>query len=105
MKEKQQHQRGHIWRVGKSWFARWYREEYETGASGERQIVRKQHAEKLCEYGDRYRAKRDVQPLLDAKLLTANEGRDRPESTLSVAAYGEDHFLPHAEKELKASTA
>jgi integrase len=105
MKEKQQHQRGYIWRVGKSWFARWYREEYETDAGGERQIVRKQHAEKLCEYGDRYRAKRDVQPLLDAKLLTANEGRDRPESTLSVAAYGEDHFLPYAEKELKASTA
>ncbi len=99
------HQRGHIWRAGKSWYGRWYQDELETGADGARVVVRCQHAEKLCEYGDRYRSKKDVQPLLDRKLAPLNEGRARPESTLSVAEYGDKLFLPYAERELKPSTA
>jgi integrase len=99
------HQKGHIFRVGKSWFGRWYRDELEPAPDGGKQIRRRQHAEKLCEYGNRYRTKKDVQPLLDAKLLPANEGRDRPESTLTVAEYAEKFFIPYAERELKESTS
>jgi integrase len=98
-------QRGHIWRVGKSWFGRWYREELERGPDGNFQVVRRQHAEKLAEYCDSYRAKKDVQPLLDAKLRRLNEGRSSPESTLSIKEYAETFFLPYCDRELKPSTS
>jgi integrase len=45
-----------------------------------------------------------VQPLLDVKLRSSNEGRCSPESTLSVSEYAETFFLAFAEKELKPST-
>ncbi len=99
------HQTGYIWRIGKSWYGRWYREELSRGPDGSNQIVRRQHAEKLCEAGDRYRCKKDVQPLLDAKLLPLNEGRCAPEGTLSVRDYTEQYFLPYVDRELKPSTA
>jgi integrase len=98
-------QRGQIFRVGRSWYGRWRRDELEADADGSRVVVRRQHAEKLCEYGDRYRSKKDVQPLLDVRLQPINEGRSRPESTLSVAEYGQNYYLPYAEKELKPSTS
>ena len=60
--------------------------------------------ERLCEYSDRYRSRKDVQPLLDAKLAPINEKRARPEGTLTVAVYGQDYFLPFVERELKPST-
>ena len=102
--EKSKHQKGQIFRVGKSWFGRWRRDELETNADGEKVVVRRQHCEKLCEYGDRYRSKKDVQALLDGKLRPLNEGRCAPESTLAVSEYGENFFLPYAERELKPST-
>jgi integrase len=91
---------GYIWRVGRSWFGRWYQDEKIDGVT-----VRKQHSEKLCEFGDRYRSKNDVRPLLAQKLAPINEGRRRPESTSSVWKYAEEFFLPYAESELKPSTA
>ncbi len=71
---------------------------------GSKVRIRRQHAEKLAEIGDRYRSEKDVRPLLDAKLQALNEDRERPESTLSVSDYGDDFFLPYAERELKPST-
>lgn len=97
--------RGHIFRAGKSWHGRWWREELEKDADGNSRVVRRQHAEKLCEVGDRYRSKKDVQPLLDGKLWSQNEGRSSPESTLTLAKYGDEFFMPYADRELKKSTA
>jgi integrase len=99
------HQSGYIWKSGKSWYGRWRRDELETKPDGSKVVVRRQHAKKLCDFGDRYRSKKDVQPLLDSKLQALNEGRSSPESTLSVAEYGEKFFLPYVERELKPSTA
>jgi integrase len=93
------HQSGYVWRVKKSWYGRWYRNEIENGI-----VVRGQHSEKLCEYGNRYRSKQDVLPLLAKKLAPVNEGRTSAESMLSIAKYFEDFFLPYAEAELKPST-
>lgn len=103
-KQRVRQQRGQIFRAGKSWYGRWRRDELDTKPDGSKIIVRRQHAEKLCEYGDRYRSKKDVQPLLDIKLKPLNDGRWIPESTLPVADYGDNHFLPYAERELKPST-
>jgi integrase len=101
---KVKHQKGQIFRIEKSWYGRWRRDELETNAAGEKVVVRRQHCEKLCEYGDRYRSRKDVQPLLDGKLQPLNEGRAAPESTLAVSEYGDKHFFPYAERELKPST-
>lgn len=102
--QKVRNQKGQVFRSGKSWYGRWRRDEFKTNADGSMIVVRRQHAEKLCDYGDRYRCKKDVQPLLDVKLRPLNEGRCVPESALAVAEYGEKFFLPYAERELKPST-
>ncbi len=94
------HQTGYIWRVGKSWFGRWYRDEIQNGAT-----VRVQHSEKLCAVSDQYRTKKDVRPLLDEKLVAVNAGRSSAESTLSIVEYTERFYLPWVESELEASTA
>src|SRR6266480_435846 len=54
------HQTGHIFRSGRWWFGRWRRDELVKGDEGESRVVRKQHCEKLAEYSDRYRCKKDV---------------------------------------------
>lgn len=102
--KRQQKGNGHVFRSGKSWFGRWWRDEFEKDAEGNSHIVRRQHCEKLCEVSDRYRTRRDVQPLLDKKLQALNAGLATAESTLTVAEYGDKHFLPYAERELKPST-
>jgi integrase len=93
------HQEGYVWRVGRSWYGRWYRNEFEQGIR-----VRRQHSEKLAEYGDRYRSEKDVRPLLAEKLKPVNDDRAPAESTLTIVQYFDGHFLPYAESELKAST-
>lgn len=98
------HQKGYVWRIGHSWFARYYQDELET-VDGISRVVRRQHAERLCEYNDAYRSKADVRPLLEEKLRPINERRSGPEGTLSVVDYAEKYFLPYAERELKPSTA
>ncbi len=98
------HQAGHIFRSGRFWYGRWRRDELEKGEDGEMRVVRKQHSEKLAEYSDRYRCKRDLKPLLDAKLKPMNDGSSSPESTLSVADYGDKYFFPYADREFKPST-
>jgi integrase len=105
---KAKHQKGQIFlvrnKVGRTWYGRWRRDELETTADGSKVVVRRQHCEKLAEYSDTYRSKKDVRPLLDEKLRPLNEGRCAPESTLSVAEYTERFFLPWAKRELKPST-
>lgn len=98
-------QRGHIFKKKRVWFARWRRDEIVKDADGNPRLVRRQHCEKLCDVSDRYRTKRDVQPLLDEKLQPLNEGRESPESTLSVSEYAEKFFLPWADRELRPATA
>jgi integrase len=93
------HQTGYIWRVGRSWYGRWYRAEIVDGV-----MKRVQHSETLAAYSNRYRSKKDVKPLLDEKLKPVNEGRCSAESTLSVVEYTDRFYLPWAESELKAST-
>lgn len=90
---------GYIWKVGRSWHGRWREDVLEDGC-----VVRKQRSAKLAEVCDRYRSEKDVRPLLADKLRPINEGRTRPESTLAVAAYVEEFYLPFVEENLKPST-
>jgi integrase len=93
------YQNGYIWRKGKNWYGRWWDDVIENG-----QIVRKQCARKLAEYSDQYRTERDVRPLLVPILRPLNEGKTRPESTLSVAKFVDDHYFPFVEENYKPST-
>jgi integrase len=117
-------QRGQIFRSGKGWYGRWRRNELvEVGDlskterreleahgilkadhDGSKVVLRRQHCEKLATFGDRYRRKSDCQAILDGTLVAINEVRESPESTLTVADYTENHFLPYAKSELKPST-
>jgi integrase len=103
--EKQKHQTGYIYKRGKSWFGRFWREELEAQPDGSKLVVRRQRAVKLCQYSDRYRSKRDVRPLLDDKLKPLNSGHCSATSTLSITNYINDYFLPYAQAKLKPSTA
>jgi integrase len=94
------HQQGYVWRKGRSWYGRWREDVLIDG-----RVVHKQRSRKLADYCDRYRSARDVQPLLDDILRPLNEGRATPESTMTVAQFVEQFFLPHADAELKPSTA
>jgi integrase len=118
-------QRGQIFRSGKNWYGRWRRDELvavtelskterreleargvlNAEHDGSKVVVRRQHCEKRATFGDTYRRKSDCQSILDAKLLSANEGRESPESTLTVADHAENYFLPYAKSEPKQSTA
>src|SRR5215468_1293627 len=91
---------GYIWRVGGSWYARWREDVLEDG-----EVVRRQHSEKLADVCDRHRTKADVRPLLVQKLRPINERRTRPESTLPVAEFVENYYLPYMRENYKPSTS
>lgn len=92
-------QHGTIKRIGRSWYGRWREDVIENG-----QTVRKQRFEKLCDVDDRYRTKTDVRPLLAEKLRESNEGRTDARSSLTLAAFVTDFYLPYGRENLKPST-
>jgi integrase len=76
---------------GRRWFARY-------------RIAGKMVFCDLAPVNDAYRAKKDVQPLLDEILLPVNAGKVKPESTQTVAEFAEGHWLPWARENCKPST-
>ncbi len=84
---------------GERWLARWREEVIKDG-----QLKRKLRFRDLAPVNDAYRTKKDVQPLLDEILAPINAGKARPESTLSVFDYGEEHWLPWVRANCKPST-
>jgi hypothetical protein len=76
---------------GKRWFARY-------------RIAGKMVFRDLAPVGDTYRYRNDVQGLLDEILAPVNAGRVKPESTMKVADYGENHWLPWVRENCKPST-
>jgi len=93
------HQEGYIWRKGGNWYGRWWDAVVEDG-----RVVRRQKARRLAPYCDRYRSERDVRPLLDEILRPINEGKAKPESTLPVATFVENYYLPFAQENCRPST-
>jgi integrase len=93
------HQDGYIWKKGHAWYGRWYED-----IIVDDEVLRQAKARKLAPVNDRYRNKSDVQPLLDELLKPINEGRAKPEGSMTVARYYENLFLPYVKTELKPST-
>jgi len=94
------HQQGYIFRKGRNWYGRWWDDLMVDG-----EVLRKQRCEKLAEVSDRYRSKADVRPLLADKLRPINEGKTRPESTLPIAEFVEEFYLPFVSENFKPSTS
>jgi len=84
---------------GERWLARWREDVIEDG-----QVKRKMRFRDLAPVCDTYRTEKDVQPLLDEILQPINAGKVKPESTLTVAEYGENYWLPWVRENCKPST-
>ena len=92
-------QNGTIKRIGKSWYGRWREDAIVDG-----KIQRVQKFVKLADVDDRYRTKADVRPLLDEKLRPLNEGRSDARSTLTLALFVSEYYLPYGRESFKPST-
>src|SRR5215471_11327892 len=89
---------------GQRWLARWREEIDVKTEDGRHERKRKLRFRDLAPVNDRYRTEKDVQPLLDEILAPINTGKAKPESTLSVFDYGEEHWLPWVRENCKPST-
>lgn len=85
---------------GERWFARWRETVIEHGK--EKRKLRFRDLAPVC---DRYRTERDVQGLLDDILQPINAGTAKPESTLTVADYANEFWLPWTKENCKDSSA
>src|SRR5713226_8630967 len=97
-------QKGHIWAVGKMWYGRWATDETQSDGT----VKRVQRSKALAEVGDRYRSKKDVQPILDEIIRELGEASGQAvdaRATMPVATFIKNVYLPHAGDVLKPSTA
>ncbi|MGB2665780.1 MAG: tyrosine-type recombinase/integrase [Candidatus Acidiferrum sp.] len=92
-------QSGYVFKKDGSWFLR-YRDARIVGGVN----VRKQICQRLAAVCDRYRSARDVQPLADEILAPINSGKAKVESTLTIAEFAEQHWLPWVRENCKPST-
>jgi integrase len=85
------HQKGYIFQQHGAWHLRY-------------RVAGKQVCQKLAEYSDRYRSKRDVRPLADEILEPLNAGR-QVNGPMTLQAYVEGIYFPSIEPpKLKPST-
>lgn len=84
-------QKGYIKKSHGAWFGIYYRDEMQPDGT----IKRVQKCKKLADYGDRYRAKKDVKSLLEAILRPINDGKVTATATMSLTEFVEKEWLPY----------
>jgi integrase len=92
-------QKGFIFKKGGNWFLRYRDDVIEDG-----RVIRKQCCKKLAPVSDQYRTEKDLRGLVEEILGPINSDKVRPESTLIVAEYGENHWLPWVRENCKPLT-
>ena len=92
-------QDGYVFKKRGSWFLR-YRDNFIVNG----EVVRKQTCKRLTAVCERYRTRKDMQPLVDEILSPVNSGKAKPESTLTITEFAEDHWLPWAKENCKPAT-
>lgn len=92
-------QDGQLKRVGNCWLLRYYEEVLENGKPVKRRVARK-----IATYGDGYRTKADVAPLVKKFLAPINARLARPQSSDTVKEYIENVYLPVCQTKLRPST-
>jgi integrase len=95
-------QSGYLFHRGKSWFLRYCDDVRERDGTVKRKLI----CRKLdVEYGGEYRTKASVNLFAQEILAPVNAGLLNPQSTMLVADFVEQTFLPqYADKQLRAST-
>jgi integrase len=92
-------QKGQIKRRGNTWLVRYWVDVLAPDGT----VTRKRIAKRLAAVGGEYRTAASVQRLADELLAPINAGA-AAESTLTLSAYVEKHYLPSAIARLKPST-
>jgi integrase len=92
-------QRGNIFRIGGSWYLRYYQDEMKDGKPARRRVCTK-----LTRYSGAYRSKKDVFPLVEQILSPVNAGVLQPESSLTITEFVEQYYMPGRKKKLRPST-
>jgi integrase len=100
MSSSRQHQRGHIFLKGATWYLR-YRQ-YEIGSDGKEHLIQRCH--KLAVNAGRFRSKRAVKTLADEFLAPLNNGTVTSESAMSVVEFWDDRYLPFITAQKRPST-
>ena len=95
------HQKGHVFRKGKSWFVRFYDDLLQPDGT----IERTQVCKKVIECDGEFRSKSSVKSLV-AELLanSINSGRSDPRSTMRVSDFVEQVHLPAIERDVRPAT-
>ncbi len=85
----------------RAWFGKWREDVLQPDGSVKRKLVTR----KLADICDQYRTERDVRPLLDDILRPLNEGKVDARSTMTLARFVDEIYMPqYVEVELKPST-
>jgi integrase len=92
-------QKGFLFKKCGGWFLKYRDTVIEDG-----QLVRRQMCKRLTDVSDRYRTPRDLEALKNEILNPINTGRVRAESTVTVAEFAENNWLPWARENCKPST-
>ena len=100
MKRSRRHQKGHVFRKGKSWYLRYY--DYEIQTDGTIKLVSK--CRKLVAYGGDYRSKKAAQVLADEFLAPINNGTLTPLSTIKLTQFVNSVYLPFVKAHKRPST-
>ena len=95
-------QKGYVFHRYKSWFVRYCDDVLQPDGTIKRKLVCK----KLdVEYGGEYRTKKSVQPFVADVLAPLNSGLLNPQSTMPIADFVRDHYLPeYIDKELRPAS-
>jgi integrase len=96
------HQKGNIFRSGRSWFLRYW----DNVRLADGTIQRKVTCKRLpVSFGDQYRTKASVKSFADEILAPINAGRTNAQSTMRVVDFVEQIYFPeYADVELRPST-
>lgn len=92
-------QRGQIYQRCGSWFLRYWEPVFRDGLAERRRV-----SVKLAAVDSDYPNRRSVLVLADKVLAPLNSGRVQAESSLTVAVFIENHYLPYVKIGLRAST-
>jgi len=94
------HQEGHLYRKGSLWLLRYYDSEFAADGS----VRRVQKAGKLAKVGLECPNKTAARDLAREFPETINHARKTPESTMTLARFTEDRYLPFVQERKRIST-
>jgi integrase len=92
-------QRGQIFKKGRRWYVRFYRDEIKDG-----KIVRQRVCQKLASCDDEHRTVASVRSIANEILFPLNAGRLRAESAQTVSQFIETMYFPYIQEHKRPST-